>query len=297
MAAETTTIRPADVRQVGAPGTQSSGWAKGVRYALLILFAAMVLLPLYVLIVTSLKDRGDISPATAWGLPAPPSLTGWQSAVERLAPAMGRTLVMAVVAAVLSSILGSMNGFVFARWRFPGAQTVFTLFLFGMFIPYQAVMIPLQSMMIDVEQALPWFNGVAKLIAVHTIFGIPICTLIFRNYYATAVPKEILEAATIDGAGMWRIFRSVVLPVSAPAFVVTLIWQFTSAWNDFLFALFLTNRNNGPVTYALNELAGGQNPDYAQIMAGVLLASLPTLLVYILLGRYFISGLMSGSVK
>ena len=94
-----------------------------------------------------------------------------------------------------------------------------------------------------------------------------------------------------------RIFRSVVLPVSAPAFVVTLIWQFTSAWNDFLFALFLTNRNNGPVTYALNELAGGQNPDYAQIMAGVLLASLPTLLVYILLGRYFISGLMSGSVK
>lgn len=130
----------------------------------------------------------------------------------------------------------------------------------------------------------------------HTIFGIPICTLIFRNYYATAVPKEILEAAKIDGAGMRRIFRSVVLPVSAPAFVVTLIWQFTSAWNDFLFALFLTNRNNGPVTYALNELAGGQNPDYAQIMAGVL-ASLPTLLVYVLLGRYFIGGLMSGSVK
>lgn len=297
MAAETTTIRPADVRQVGAPGTQSSGWAKGVRYALLILFAAMVLLPLYVLIVTSLKDRGDISPATAWGLPASPSRTGWQSAVERLAPAMGRTLVMAVVAAVLSSILGSMNGFVFARWRFPGAQTVFTLFLFGMFIPYQAVMIPLQSMMIDVEQALPWFNGVAKLIAVHTIFGIPICTLIFRNYYATAVPTEIIEAARVDGANTFSTYNRVVLPVSVPGFIVTLIWQFTSAWNDFIFALFLTNQNNGPVTFGLNALASGQNPNYPQIMAGVLVASLPTLIVYIALGKYFVSGLMSGSVK
>src|SRR5690606_8381216 len=205
--------------------------------------------------------------------------------------------ILGVMVAILSSMLGSMNGFVFSRWRFPGAQTVFTLFLFGMFIPYQAVMIPLTGMMLSAEQAVPWFTGIAKLIVVHTIFGIPICTLIFRNYYATAVPNDILEAAKIDGAGMWRIYRSVVLPISIPAFVVTLIWQFTSAWNDFLFALFLTNRNNGPVTFVLNELAGGQNPDYPQIMAGVLVASLPTLLVYILLGRYFIGGLMSGSVK
>lgn len=176
---------------------------------------------------------------------------------------------------------------------------VFTLFLFGMFIPYQAVMIPLQGMLIDLQSTpgFSWFDGIVKLIAVHLIFGIPICSLIFRNYYATALPTEILEAAKVDGAGLLRTFRSVVLPISVPAFVVTMIWQFTSAWNDFLFALFLTNRNNGPVTYALNELAGGQNPDYPSIMAGVLLASLPTLLVYIVLGRYFIGGLMSGSVK
>lgn len=111
------------------------------------------------------------------------------------------------------------------------------------------------------------------------------------------MPDEILEAARVDGAGMWRIFSSIVLPVSAPAFVVTLIWQFTSAWNDFLFALFLTDRNTGPVTYALQELASAQNPDYSRMMAGVLVASFPTLLVYFVLGRYFVRGLMSGSVK
>ncbi|MCA1781319.1 MAG: carbohydrate ABC transporter permease [Dermatophilaceae bacterium] len=280
-----------------APGTEGSTGARTIRYALLLIFALAILMPMYVLIVTSLKPSGGAGASEAWTLPTRISFDGWVSAIDRLTPSIIRTVIMAVVAAVLSSMLGSMNGFVFSRWRFPGAQVVFTLFLFGMFIPYQAVMIPLTGMMLSVEQSLPWFSGIVKLIAVHTIFGIPICTLIFRNYYATAVPNDILEAAKIDGAGMWRIYRSVVLPISIPAFVVTLIWQFTSAWNDFLFALFLTNRNNGPVTFVLNELAGGQNPDYPQIMAGVLVASLPTLLVYILLGRYFIGGLMSGSVK
>ena len=280
-----------------APGTEGSAAIRTLRYVLLIVFAIFVLIPMYVLIVTSFKPSGGVSPAEAWALPSRISFDGWSTAIERLMPSLVRSLILAVCAAVLSSILGSMNGFVFSRWRFPGATTVFTLFLFGMFIPYQAVMIPLTGMMLDVEQSLPWFQGIWKLIAVHTIFGIPICTLIFRNYYATAVPNDILEAAKIDGAGMMRIYRSIILPISVPAFVVTLIWQFTSAWNDFLFALFLTNRNNGPVTFMLNEIAGGQNPDYPQIMAGVLVASLPTLLVYILLGRYFIGGLMSGAVK
>jgi glucose/mannose transport system permease protein len=291
------TARPAYKDTGKAPGTQGSTGVRIVRYALLILFVLVIVMPLYVVIVTSLKPSGGATASEAWALPTQLSVDGWASAVERLMPSLIRTVIMAICAAVLSSMLGSMNGFVFSRWRFPGAQVVFTLFLFGMFIPYQAVMIPLTGMMLSVEQTVPWFSGVVKLIAVHTIFGIPICTLIFRNYYATAVPNDILEAAKIDGAGMWRIYRSVVLPISIPAFVVTLIWQFTSAWNDFLFALFLTNRNNGPVTFVLNELAGGQNPDYPQIMAGVLIASLPTLLVYILLGRYFIGGLMSGSVK
>jgi glucose/mannose transport system permease protein len=166
-----------------------------------------------------------------------------------------------------------------------------------MFIPYQAIMIPLQSMMLSAQSNAPWFQGIVVLILCHTVYGIPICTLIFRNYYATAVPNEIVEAARVDGAGTFSTYGRVVLPISIPGFVVALIWQFTSAWNDFLFALFLTTPNNGPVTYALQALAGGQNPDYPSIMAGVLVASLPTLIVYVALGRYFISGLMSGSVK
>ncbi len=271
---------------------------KAVQFVLLVLFASAVLIPMYIVVVTSFKGGADVSAANAWSLPTIYSTQGWTTAITRLAPAVGRSLVMALTAAVLSSILGSLNGYVFAKWKFPGADIVFTAFLFGMFIPYQAVMIPLQKMLLDLQtHGMPWLDGIPKLILVHTIYGIPICTLIFRNYYATAVPNEILEASRVDGAGMLRTYWSIVLPVSAPGFVVTLIWQFTSAWNDFLFALFLSSPRNGPVTYALQELAGGQNPDYPSIMAGVLVASLPTLLIYIALGRYFISGLMSGSVK
>lgn len=265
-----------------------------VGYVFLVFFALAVLLPLYVLVMTSIKDPSTISPFTAWDLPTKLSFDGWASAWQRLAPAMGRSLILALTASVLSSILGAMNGFVFSKWRFPGANIVFTMFLFGMFIPYQAIMIPLQAMLLHLP---PGFDGIPKLILAHTVYGIPICSLIFRNYYATSVPGEIIEAAEVDGAGMMRTFRSIILPVSAPAFVVALIWQFTSAWNDFLFALFLTQRNNGPVTYSLIELASGMNQNYPQIFAGVLIASLPTLIVYLVLGKWFVRGLMSGSVK
>jgi glucose/mannose transport system permease protein len=283
--------------QHGAPGTMGSPGTRTLRYAVLIVFVIIILIPLYVILVTSLKPASDVNASSAWSLPTRLSLDGWSSAWSTLAPSMYRSLILATSVAVISAALGALNGFVFAKWTFPGSQTIFTLFLFGMFIPYQAVMIPLQGMFLTLQDGAPWIDGIVKLIMAHCIYGIPICSLIFRNYYATAVPNEILEAAKVDGAGMLRVLRSIVLPISAPAFVVAMIWQFTSAWNDFLFALFLTTRNNGPVTYALNELAGGQNPDYNSIMAGVLLASLPTLLVYVLLGRYFIGGLMSGSVK
>lgn len=270
--------------------------ATTVRYVLLLGFVIIILIPLYVMLVTSLKSGGEIRPSTAWNLPQRLSFDGWAKAWDQLSAPLMRSLVLAVVAAVLSSILGSLNGFVFSKWRFPGDTVIFTLVLFGMFIPYQAVIIPLQEIMLGMQGwGLP--QGVGTLIVAHTIYGIPICTLIFRNYYATTVPTEILEAGKVDGAGMFRTYFSLVLPVSIPGFVVTLIWQFTSAWNDFLFALFLTNQNNGPVTFVLNSLASGQNPDYASNMAGALLASLPTLAVYIILGKYFIGGLMSGSVK
>jgi glucose/mannose transport system permease protein len=205
---------------------------------------------------------------------------------------MARTFSLVIPASVISALLGSMNGFVLSRWRFRGADIAFTLILFGMFIPYQAVMIPLVKLM----QVLAVPSGVPSLIVLHVVYGIPITTLIFRNYYSS-IPHELIEAARVDGAGMLRTYSSIILPLSAPAFVVVLIWQFTSAWNDYLFALFFSNSRNGPVTIALNFLASGQMQDYSASMAGALIASLPTLVVYIILGRWFIGGLMAGSVR
>ena len=287
----------ADVPQRRRRRTAAQQTMSAVRYVLLVIFAVLVLTPAYALLVTSFKTPSVYDQTTAWKLPRVWSVGGWQAAWDALAPALGRSLVMAVLAAIISAILGSLNGYVFAKWKFPGSHVIFVLFLFGMFIPYQAIMIPLSGMMLDIQQGAPWFAGIPTLVLCHVVYGIPICTLIFRNYYATAVPSEIVEAARVDGAATISTYTKIVLPVSIPGFVVTLIWQFTSAWNDFLFALFLTNQNNGPVTFGLNALASGQNPNYPQIMAGVLIACLPTVVVYIALGKYFVSGLMSGSVK
>ena len=264
-----------------------------VRYALLLFFLLVVLVPVYVLFVTSFKGPGDASPARAWSLPTEWTTENWVAAWDALAPSLWRTVQMVVPASLIAAMLGSMNGFVLSLWSFRGANIVFTLILFGMFIPYQAVMIPLLELMLSAN--IP--SGVPSLIILHVIYGIPITTLIFRNYYQS-VPAEMIEAARVDGAGMLRTYFSVILPVSAPGFVVVLIWQFTSAWNDFLFAVFFSSSANGPVTLALNNLANGallQN--YGVSMAGALFASLPTLVVYIVLGKYFIGGLMSGSVK
>lgn len=275
-----------------------------VKYAALVLFIIVVLTPVYVLVVTSLKPPSDVNPATAWGLPVrwpweaahdggPTGFDNWKIAWTALAPAIGRTFLLAVPAALISSLFGSMNGFVLSRWRFPHADIVFTVILFGMFIPYQAIMTPLVQM----KTALGLPSDISTLLIVHVIYGLPICTLIFRNYYVS-IPNELMEASRVDGGGMLRTYWSIVLPLSLPGFVVTIIWQFTSAWNDFLFALFLSNQSGGPVSLALNNLAqGAQLANYGNAMAGALLASLPTLVVYIVLGKYFIGGLMSGSVK
>ena len=267
--------------------------ARTLKYAALIFFLIVVLIPVYVLLVTSFKGTGDADPSRAWALPQIWTLDNWATAWTALAPSILRSVAVVVPSAVIAAFLGSLNGFVLARWSFRGANIVFTVILFGMFIPYQAVMIPLNQLVLDL--GIP--TGVPTLILLHVVYGIPITTLIFRNYYAT-VPHELIEAGRVDGAGMLRTYWSIVLPLSVPGFVVVLIWQFTSAWNDFLFAVFFSSSQNGPVTVALNNLANGallQN--YGVSMAGALFASLPTLLVYIVLGKYFVGGLMSGSVK
>jgi len=280
-------------RPARVPGTGSGIIWRTVRYGLLIAFVIIMLMPLYVLVVTSFKNGSDIGVNGQWNLPTSWTLKSWDKAWERLHDSFLRTFELAIPVALISSFVGAANGFVLSRWRFPGADVVFTLILFGMFIPYQAIMIPLG----DVLNETSIQKGIPRLILVHVIYGLPICTLIFRNYYATTVPVEMIEAANVDGAGLLRTFRSIVLPLSLPGFVVTIIWQFTSSWNDYLFAIFLSNTRNGPITIALNALAGAQSPDYAASMAGALITSLPTLVVYILLGRWFIGGLMAGSVK
>lgn len=284
---------PRKIVHRGAPGTATSSAWKILRLVLILVGIVFVAIPLYVLLITSFKGVGDATPAKAWLLPEVWTLDNWKSAWDQLSPSMARTVAMVVPSTILSAVLGCLNGFVLARWRFPGADIVFTLILFGMFLPYQAVMIPLLQLMLGLQ--VP--NGIPSLILLHVIFGIPITTLIFRNYFES-VPHELIEAANVDGAGMLRTFWSVALPVAIPGFVVVMIWQFTSAWNDFLFAVFFSTPQNGPVTLVLNNLANGAMlTNYGESMAGALLASLPTVVVYVVLSKYFIAGLMSGSVK
>jgi glucose/mannose transport system permease protein len=267
--------------------------SRTVKYLLLLLFLLFVLTPVYVVLITSFKTASDTTAAEQWSLPETWTLEPWRKAWDVLQPYMIRSLSLAIPAAIISSMIGSANGFVLARWRFPGANLVFAFILFGMFIPYQAVMLPLRTTFNELDVT----RGVPTLIIAHVIYGLPICTLIFRNYYATIVPNEIIESARVDGAGLVQTYVRIILPISISGFVVTLIWQFTSVWNDFLFALFLTQQQNGPVTLGLAALSGGQKVDYAASMAGALITSFPTLLVYILLGRWFIGGLMAGALK
>lgn len=263
-----------------------------LSYIPLVLLAIFYLMPLYVMLVTGLKGLDEVSIKTMWNLPKHLSVANFIQAFDHLKPYLWNSIRMVLPAAVISSILGSLNGYVLAKWKFKGADIIFPLILFGMFIPYQSILIPL----VDFMHKIGLYGGLPGLILTHIIYGIPITTLTFRNYYAS-IPNELVEAAKIDGAGMLGIYWSILLPISLPSFVVVLIWQFTQAWNDFLFSVVLTSSKNWTVTVALNNLAGGQIIAWNVQMAASLLAALPTLLVYILLGRYFIRGMMAGSLK
>ncbi|GAA0922423.1 carbohydrate ABC transporter permease [Nonomuraea longicatena] len=272
----------------------------GMRAAALIAFVVVFLVPVYVLLVTSFKPLTEADPGQAWNLPQTWTSEAWQVAWDKLAPGIWNSVLVAVPGSLLSCALGSMNGYVLSKWRFPGADLLFTLFLFGMFIPYQGVMIPLVQLLVGLNELAGtqgvFYGGIPGLVLAHVVYGIPICTLIFRNYYVT-VPDELIEASRVDGAGMLRTYWSVVLPVSGPAFAVVIIWQFTSLWNDFLFAVFITGPSSWPTTVMLNNIAGAQTTPYSQQMAAALLSSIPTMLIYILLGRFFMRGLMAGALK
>jgi glucose/mannose transport system permease protein len=261
-------------------------------YIPLILMSAFYLVPLYLMLITGFKGFEEVSLKTMWALPKGIHFDNFIEAYTKLSPYMWNSLNMVFPAAIISSILGSINGYVLAKWKFKGADIIFPIILFGMFIPYQSILIPLVEFM----KSANIYGGLPGLVLTHVIYGIPITTLTFRNYYAT-IPKELLEASRIDGCGLLTSYWYILLPISAPAFVVVIIWQFTSAWNDFLFAVVLTSPSNWPVTVALNNMAGSQIIAWNVQMAGSFLAALPTLIIYVFLGRYFLRGLISGALK
>ncbi|HLA88767.1 MAG TPA: carbohydrate ABC transporter permease, partial [Anaerolineales bacterium] len=261
-------------------------------YLLLISLSLVYLLPVYLLVLTGLKPITEIDLQTMWTLPTGGiHFDNFVAGYEQLAPNLGNSLTMVIPEALISALLGSVNGYLLSKWKFPNSNLIFTLILFGMFIPYQSILIPLVKFM----QFIKLYGDIPGLILVHIIYGIPITTLIFRNYYA-GISSEILEAGRIDGASLIGLYRYIMFPLSAPSFAVVIIWQFTQAWNEFLFAVILTNQSHWPVTVALNNLAGSQLVQWNVLMAATLLAALPTLLVYIFLGRFFLRGLMAGAL-
>jgi len=291
-----------DVRNAKRKRTGKEKFWLIFRYVSLAIIWFLVVMPIYVMVVNSLKGVKNVYLTNAFQLPKSLDFSAWSVAwsgtdyfPQSLSDSMTRTLFFVVQSSIISAILGSINGYIFAKWKFKGSNLVFTLFLFGMFIPYQAVMIPLVRLATNMGVN----KSIYVLVFAHVIYGIPICTLIFRNYYE-GIPNELIEAGRVDKASMVRIYRSIILPLSIPAFVVVLIWQFTSAWNDFLFAIFLTGGSPklSVATTALNFITGSSNQVYYGLnMTASLIVSLPTLFVYIFLGRYFLRGLLSGSLK
>ncbi len=276
-------------------------------YFLLILFAIIFLVPVYVLVISSLKSFEEVQDLSRMWLP-PKELyfdtfaQAWSGISEKglrgLGPNLLNSVKLTIPATILSAMLGSINGYILSKWKFPGSRTLFFLMLFGMFIPYQSVLIPLTQTLGMIE-VFGWRLGgtLWALILVHVVYGIPITTLIFRNYYAE-VPTDLIEAARIDGAGLLGVYRKVLFPLSLPGFVVVIIWQFTNIWNEFLFAVSILQRPEmQPITVALRNLSGSQIKEWNIVMAGTLIAAVPTLLIYVILGRYFIRGLLAGSVK
>jgi glucose/mannose transport system permease protein len=264
-----------------------------IFYLTLLALTGFYLLPIYLMLLTGVKPFNEVDLKTMWQFPTNGlHIENFIAGYKQLAPNLKNSLVMVIPEALLSSLLGSFNGYLLSKWKFRGSNLIFSLILFGMFIPYQSILIPLVKFM----QVIKLYGDLPGLVLVHIIYGIPITTLIFRNYYA-GISTEIIEASRIDGAGLLGIYRDIMLPLSAPSFAVVIIWQFTQAWNEFLFAVILTNQSHWPVTVALNNLAGSQLVQWNVLMAATFLAAMPTLLVYIFLGRYFLRGLMAGALK
>jgi glucose/mannose transport system permease protein len=293
------------VPPMSSPGARSTGldWTRVMLWAVLLGLAGFFLAPLYVMVSTSLKSMDEIREGSLLALPMAPNFDAWLKAwstactgtdCSGLKPFFMNSMTMVIPAVLVSTTLGALNGYVLTKWRFKGSETLFALMLFGVFMPLQVILLPM-------SQVLGYFglaSSVWGLTLVHVLCGLPSTTLFFRNYYA-ALPDELIKAAMLDGAGFWRIFWRIVLPLSTPILVVTLIWQFTQIWNDFLFGVVFSSTDSKPITVGLNNLANTSSSvkEYNVDMAAALIAGLPTLFVYVVAGKYFVRGLTAGAVK
>ncbi len=272
-------------------------------YCVLLLAVVFFLLPLYAMLVTSFKGAEEIRSTSLLALPGSLNLEAWSTAwssactgvdCNGLRPFFWNSVAMTVPAVLLSTLWGALNGYVLSLWKFRGSDTLFGLLLFGVFMPFQVVLLPM-------SQVLGWLglsSSIAGLVLVHCLAGLAGTTLFFRNYYA-AIPKELVNAARMDGASFWQIFWRIVLPLSTPIVMVTLIWQFTAIWNDFLFGVVFSGTDSKPITVGLNNLANTSSSvkAYNVDMAAAIIAGLPTMVIYVLAGKFFVRGLTAGAVK
>ena len=272
-------------------------------YGFLLLAALFFLAPLYVMLATSFKDAAQIREGNLLSLPTSINLDSWKLAwssactgvdCRGLRPYFWNSVSMAVPAVLISTAWGAVNGYVLSMWKFKGSDLFFGFILFGVFMPLQVVLLPMSQVL----GFLGLSSSITGLVLVHCLAGMAGTTLFFRNYY-TAIPRELVSAARIDGAGFWRIFFRIVIPMSTPILMVTLIWQFTNIWNDFLFSVAFSGADSKPITVGLNNMANTSSSvkSYNVDMAAAVIAGLPTMLVYVLAGQYFVKGLTAGAVK
>jgi len=272
-------------------------------YSILFVAAVYYLLPLYVMVVTSLKGMPEIRLGNIFSPPVEitfePWVKAWSQACtglycEGIRAGFWNSIKITVPSVIVSIAIASVNGYALANWKFKGSEIFFSVLLFGAFIPYQVMLYPL----VIITRELGIFGTLTGVVFIHTIFGMPILTLLFRNYFA-GLPPELFKAARVDGAGFWRIFFQIMLPMSLPIFVVAIILQVTGIWNDFLFGVVFAGTQNFPMTVQLNNIVNSMQgvKEYNVNMAATILTGAVPLLVYFLSGRYFVRGIAAGAVK
>ncbi|WP_349295426.1 carbohydrate ABC transporter permease (plasmid) [Thioclava sp. 'Guangxiensis'] len=272
-------------------------------YGCLGLAGLLFLFPLYVMVSTSLKTLPEISQGSIFALPQHPSLgawkTAWQSACTGLSchglqGGFVNSVFILVPSVALPVMLGTITGYALSFWRPKGGKLLFGGLLLGLFVPYQVFIYPL----VRVLSTVGLYGNLGGIVAVHTIFAMPIMLLLFRNYYAS-LPMDLFKAARVDGGGFWAIFWRVVLPMSTPIIIVAVILQVTGVWNDFLFGLIFAGADNLPMTVQLNNIVNSARgaQEYNVHMAATILTAIVPLFVYFVSGRWFVRGIAAGAVK